>query len=108
MKKHLNIALALAAGLIGGLISRYIAPPAVMAQNQTPVTKELRAQSFVFVDASGKTIATFGPEVAWQKVITLYPNSGSGTASGRIVLLDANGHEIWSAGGSPFRTPSER
>src|ERR1700722_812604 len=102
MRKHLNVTLALLAGLVGGLISRYVAPPAVMAQTPTPVTKELRAQSFVFVDANGKTLATLGPEAAWQKVITLYPNSGSGTASGRIVLLDANGHELWSAGGSPF------
>ncbi len=99
MKKHLNIALALAAGLIGGLISRYIAPPFVMAQTPTPVTKDLRAESFVIVDSAGKTIATFA--------------SGRGTNAGRpstggiVVLRDSDGHEIWSAGGTQFRTLTE-
>jgi hypothetical protein len=105
MRKHLNVALALLAGLLGGLISRYIAPPAVMAQNQTPVTNEVRAQSFVLVNSAGKTMATLAPDAYWQKVVTLNPNAPS---VGRIVLLDAGGHEIWSAGGSPFRTPSDR
>jgi hypothetical protein len=99
MKKHLNIALALVAGLVGGLISRYIAPPAVMAQNQPPSANEMRAQSFVIVDANGKTVATF----AFGRTT----NAGHPSAGGIVVLRDADGHEIWSAGGTQFRTLTE-
>jgi|HubBroStandDraft_6_1064221.scaffolds.fasta_scaffold2005810_1 hypothetical protein len=99
MKRHLNVALALVAGLVGGLISRYIAPPAVMAQNATPVTNEVRAQSFVIVDAMGKTVATF----AFGRTTT----AGRPSAGGTVVLRDADGHEIWSAGGTQFRTLTE-
>ncbi len=97
MKKHLNTTVALAAGLLGGLVSRYIAPPAAFAQSQPTATKEVRAQSFVLVDPTGRTIATFAPEPSLTKALL-----------GSIRLLDANGREIWSAGGSPFRTPSDR
>jgi hypothetical protein len=31
-----TVALALAAGLLGGMLTRYIAPPAAYAQNQAP------------------------------------------------------------------------
>jgi hypothetical protein len=99
MKKHLNIVFALAAGLVGGLISRYIAPPVVMAQNQPPFSSEMRAQSFVIVDAMGKTIATF----AFGRTA----NAGRPSAGGIVVLRDADGHEIWSAGGTQFRTLTE-
>jgi hypothetical protein len=100
MRKHLNVALALLAGLLGGLISRYIAPPAVMAQNATPVTNEVRAQSFVIVDRVGKTVATFASGGVSA--------AGNRTVSGGIVVLrDADGHEIWSAGGTQFRTLTE-
>jgi hypothetical protein len=105
MKKHLNIVLALAAGLLGGLISRYVAPPTAFAQNPTPVTKEIRAQSFVLVDPAGRTLATFAPEPLLSRVSTL---NVSPPLSGRIILLDSNSREIWSAGGSPFRAPSDR
>jgi hypothetical protein len=113
MKKHLNIALALAAGLIGGMISRYITPPAVMAQNQVPFAKEMRAQNFVLVDGAGKTIATFSPGgVQWRSAETTRgtttPGHGMGTGSDRVVLLlDADGREIWSAGGSAIRQLSD-
>ena len=99
MKKHLNVALALVAGLVGGVISRYIAPPAVMAQNATPVTKEIRAENFVIVDVAGKTIATFA--------FGRGTNAGHPSAGGIVVLRDSDGHEIWSAGGTQFRTLTE-
>jgi hypothetical protein len=105
MKKHLSIVLALAAGLLGGLLSRYVAPPTAFAQNPTPVTNEVRAQSFVLVDAAGRTIATLMPERSLQKIARLDPSQ---PLLGRIILLDTNGREIWSAGGSPFRAPSDR
>ena len=52
----------------------------------------------------GRTIATFTPEHR-----LLIPSFDSiPPPLGRILLLDTNGREIWSAGGSPFRAPSER
>jgi hypothetical protein len=105
MKKHLNIVFALAAGLLGGLVSRYIAPPAAFAQSQPTATKEIRAQSFVLVDPTGRTIATFAPEPSLTRALSLDPSQ---PRLGSIRLLDANGREIWSAGGSPFRAPSDR
>jgi hypothetical protein len=46
MNKTLAAALALGAGLLSGLLTRYIAPPAASAQNQAPITKEIRAAEF--------------------------------------------------------------
>ena len=40
MKSKLNIVFAVFAGLVGGMLTRYIAPQTAFAQNQTPVTKE--------------------------------------------------------------------
>ena len=59
MNKTLTATLALAAGFIGGLLTRYIAPPVALAQNQAPITKEIRAQSFTLVDPSDHTVGTF-------------------------------------------------
>jgi hypothetical protein len=42
MNKKLSVAVALVAGLLGGLLTRYIAPPAAFAQDQAPITKERR------------------------------------------------------------------
>jgi hypothetical protein len=93
-----TVALALAAGLLGGMLSRYIAPPAAYAQNQAPQTApmEIRAQSFVLVDKSDQTIGTFsvipGPLGPFGRPILP-----------RIVLRDSSGREIWSAGGSALQ-----
>jgi len=105
MTKRLNLVLALAAGLLGGLLSRYIAPPAAFAQNQSPVAKEFRAQSFMLVDPDGRTVATLAPESLWSMA---RQHDANGVRIGRIVLMDSVGREIWSVGGTPFRTPSER
>jgi hypothetical protein len=53
MNRIPTIALALSAGLVGGLLSRYITPEPVHAQGQTIAPKEIRAQSFVLVDEKG-------------------------------------------------------
>jgi len=100
MKNTLNITLSLAAGLVGGLLTRYIAPPAAFAQDQKSAVKEIRAQSFVFVGPADQTLATFGVEL---------PNKlGPNFPVARIVLRDANGHEMWSApgGGAKLLTAS--
>src|SRR4029077_1093047 len=97
MNKTLSVTLALVAGLLGGLLTRYIAPPAAFAQNQAPVTTEIRAQSFTLVDPADRTVGTFRvegvPGSDWNR---------------RIVLRDSNGHEIWSAGESAIRPVSQR
>jgi hypothetical protein len=86
-----TVALALAAGLLGGMLTRYIAPPSAHAQNPAPA--EIRAQSFVIVDQSDHAVGTFsvaaGPLGPFGRPI--FP---------RIVLKDFNGRDIWSAGGS--------
>jgi len=106
MNNKSSVFIALAAGLLGGLLTRYVAPPAAFAQNQTSPTTEVRAQSFVLVDAQDHTIGTFFSE-------PLLPRSERPSYSGqpvpsRIVLRDSNGREIWSAGGNPMRPLSQR
>jgi hypothetical protein len=103
MNKTLTVALALAAGLLGGLLTRYIAPLATFAQNQSPITKEIRAQSFTLVDSSDRTLGVFTAEPS--KAINPYPG---GLTPMRIVLRDSNGREIWSAGGSGIRPVTDR
>jgi|SRR5579864_39071 len=87
----LNIALSLAAGLLGGFLSRTISLPAVHAQNPPNAARpaptapplsapEIRAQRFTITDSNGRTIATFSGE--W----------------GNVILRDANGKELWRAG----------
>ena len=98
-----NVALALAAGLLGGMLTRYIAPPTAYAQNQAPgtVPAEIRAKSFVLVDQSDRAIGTFsavpGPIGPLGRPILL-----------RMVLRDFNGREIWSAGGSALQPLTTR
>jgi hypothetical protein len=100
MNKTLTVALPLAAGLLGGMLTRYIAPPAAFAQNPAPVAKEIRAQSFTLVDSSDHTLGVFTAEPASR-------NPGNSTPR-RIVLRDSHGREIWSAGGNGIRPASER
>jgi hypothetical protein len=81
MNRKLNISLALAAGLVGGAISRSTTPVPVLAQSQ--FQKEIKAQSFVLVDEKDNIIGTFKP---------------SADRTPTVVLLDRNGREIWRAG----------
>ena len=105
-----NTLLSLIAGLAGGLLVHYAAPPTAFAQDQTPVTKEVRAQSFTLVDSANHTLGTFTAE----------PATGFGAPQGtsipgqkiripaRIVLRDSGGKEIWTAGGSSMLPLSTR
>jgi hypothetical protein len=118
----LNAALALVAGLLGGSLTRYVAPPVAFAQNQAPVTKEIRAQSYVLVDPVDRAVGTFTVERSAPGADGLFlqgpqpPNNRATPASPpqpppqamRIVLRDSFGREIWSAGGGAFRQLSER
>jgi hypothetical protein len=113
MNKTFNVALALAAGLLGGQLTHYIAPSAAFAQvqappspvpgvpNNRPITKEIRAQSFTLVDQADHTVGTFTVEPA--------PLGRRDFKVGaRIVLRDSYGREIWSAGGIAIQRLSER
>ena len=114
MNNKLSISLALAAGLVGGSFNRYLTPMAAFAQNQAPVTKEIRAQSFTLVDASNRTVGTFTVDSAPPTpppppgVVPIPPPSGRGASGQRVVLRDANGREIWSAGGTPRVLPASQ
>jgi hypothetical protein len=88
--------LTLLAGLVGAMLSRYIAPAPVFAQNQPAAQREVRSQSFILTDEDGNTagVFTLGPRKTGQKRA--------------IILLDQEGTQIWSAGESPLRRLSQR
>jgi hypothetical protein len=83
MNRKLNLIFGLAAGLLGGLLSRYIAPSPVHAQAQIPAPKEIRAQSFVLVNAQGVALGLMGFDPQGRPVIK---------------LVDEGGRPVWSAG----------
>ena len=79
MNRKVNFTLALAAGLLGGLLSRYLIPTPVFAQAQAP--REIRAQSFVLVNKQGAPLGRIG-----------FDSDGLPN----ITLVDENGRTIWS------------
>jgi hypothetical protein len=81
MNRTFAVFLALGAGLMGGLLSQYIAPLPAFAQTQAQ--REIKAQSFVLVDDKANIVGTFRP---------------SADRTPTVVLLDRNGREIWRAG----------
>jgi hypothetical protein len=83
MNRTLTLFLALAAGLLGGLLSRYVAPMPVHAQAQMPAPKEIRAQNFVLVNAQGVEVGLMGFNPQGHPVIK---------------LVDERGRTLWSAG----------
>jgi hypothetical protein len=94
----MTIAVALVAGLLGGVISRYVSPAPVLAQQAQapgPAPLELRAQRFSLVNPQGAVVATF--TVDQPKFDPTALNTPS------VRLMDSNGKEIWRAGGSPVR-----
>jgi len=92
MDPKLTLPLALAAGLIGGAISGYVAPLPALAQSQTQ--KQIKAQSFVLVDEKDNIVGTFKPSA---DAIFINGKMVAGQAP-TVVLLDRNGREIWRAG----------
>ena len=79
MSTKTTIALAVAAGFIGGVASQRIMPVPVRAQEQATVPQEIRAHKFVLVDDAGVDRGVFG----FNK-----------EDSPRIQLLEANGR-LW-------------
>jgi len=103
MNRIATLSFVILAGLAGGVASRYFVPVPVFAQAQPSVAKEVRAESFILTDESGTTIGVFtskSPRFADKT----RPLSEQRT----IVLLDANGKQIWSAGDSPLRQLSRQ
>jgi hypothetical protein len=101
MNKTLTLILALAAGILGGLLTRYTGPPTAFAQKLAPIAKEIRAESFSLVDSSDRVLGTFTAESA--------PGISPLSSRTRIVLRDSSGRVIWSAaGGNGVRPASER
>ncbi|HVW11343.1 MAG TPA: hypothetical protein VHC90_22310 [Bryobacteraceae bacterium] len=87
MDNKLTLVLVLAAGFAGSMLTRFIAPEPVFAQNAI-APNEVRARSFVLTDQEGHTVAT------------LEPDPVNGGTWHRIVLRSADGKVIWAAGGS--------
>jgi hypothetical protein len=88
--KKLNLALSIAAGLLGGVLSHYVRTQPVQAQARIPASKEIRAQSFALVNDKDQVEGVFSVDLS---------------KLGRpiVKLFDSKGHEIWSAGGDPLR-----
>jgi hypothetical protein len=108
MNNNLTVSLALLAGLAGGMLTRFMAPAPVFAQAPvqtlpgptapapkapTPVMKEIFAESFALVDQDDNVVGTFAVEPKGVR------------RPARVVLLDAYGREIWSAGGTTGLRP---
>lgn len=82
----LTLALALGAGLLGGMLSRYVTPTTVLAQDRLTAPKEMRAQRFTLVNERGTVLGVFGLDS---------PEQGSNPT---IRLFDESGREIFRAG----------
>ena len=50
-----NVALALAAGILGGMLTRYISPPTAYAQNQAPPTAPVEIKRRVSFSLTNRT-----------------------------------------------------
>jgi hypothetical protein len=77
MSTKTTIALAIAAGFIGGIASQRILPTPVRAQEQVSVPQEIRTHRFVLVDDNGVDRGVFGFD--WK-------------AAPDIELMDPKGH----------------
>jgi hypothetical protein len=84
MNRKLNVGLSLAAGLLGGILSHYVAPKSVLAQSQAIPPKEISAQSFTLVNDKGIPFGMFG-----------FDRDGNAT----IRLFNQSGKVIWSSNG---------
>jgi hypothetical protein len=84
MNPRLTLTLSLAAGLLGGVFSRYVSPESVHAQTAAP--QEVRAQKFTLVDQNGTVRGVFAVDNPVEK--------GGHSV---IRLFDIGGREVWSS-----------
>jgi hypothetical protein len=82
VNRTLNLGLSLAAGLLGGCLSHYIAPRSVQAAQVVPA-REIRAQRFVLVNGDGSPAGLFGFDREGRPDIVLYDNTGKAVWSTR-------------------------
>jgi len=97
LNQKLNLTVALAAGLVGSAIMHYVAPPLAFAQDQAPVAKEIRAQSFTLVDQSNNVIGIFTSEPLLGAQARIAPGLPVPVkAPSHVVLRDQSGRVIWT------------
>ena len=82
MKQGLILCLALSAGLLTGIVSRYLFPAIAFAWSGAP--RDVTPRSFVLVNEQNDIVGVLQPS-----------KLGSGET---VVLLDRNGREVWRAG----------
>jgi hypothetical protein len=104
MSRILTLTLSLAAGLLGGTLSRWVTPTTVFAQAQLAAPREIRAQRFTLVDENGRIRGVFAIES--PAPINGVEIKGAGNAI--IKLFDNSGHEIFNAGPPSTRPLSQR
>ena len=102
MTNKMTIGLALGAGILGGMLARYVAPPSVSAQDKAPVAREMRAQSFVLVDPSDRVVGTFTTEPS-RGLRMGRPPEPLGTTPRNVVLRDSGGRIVWNTDGGLYR-----
>jgi hypothetical protein len=76
MSARTTLVLALAAGFLGGIASQHITLLPVYAQSQTPIPKEIRAESFVIVDENGAPRGVFGIDKKDGPIVEITDSKG--------------------------------
>jgi hypothetical protein len=77
MNRKLNLGLSLTAGLLGGILSHYVAPDLVLAQSQAAPAKEIKAQAFLLVNDKAVPSGVFGFDKDGNPSVTLFDRSGN-------------------------------
>jgi len=107
MSKTVLVALFL--GFLGGLATGFIAAPVALAQSQTAVTREVRAQSFILVDPSDRMVGMFAAEPVPNRFRRIAGPSQTvqQVPEMRIVVRDAYRRELWSIDTEAARPASQ-
>jgi hypothetical protein len=119
MNSKLTIVIAVAAGIVGSLTTRYVEPRVALAQAPLPPSADppstgapktspsppsaqtIRGQSFTFVDSRDRVIATLSVEMLPRPGEVPQGNLG-------LVLRDPAGRMLWTtAEGNPLHPLSE-
>ena len=98
MSTKTTLALAVAAGFMGGIVSQRILPTPVRAQEQASVPQEIRAHKFVLVDDAGVDRGVFG--FNWKGA----PDIEMMDAKGHIWVPRYQGNDPWHRGMLPDAT----
>jgi hypothetical protein len=77
----------MAAGLVGGVASRYFAPMTVFAQSRKAAPKEIQAQNFVLVNSQGNPMGLFGFDPQGKPIIKLVDERGKTIWTSEVPLV---------------------